>query len=115
MPAEVDRILASFIGRHQNLQMQAETMMSQMNEGQFAAFTTVYDAVLSPQPPHTIFYLNGKAGCGKSFVAAALCHVVRSSSDIAIVAGSSALSVTGYERGLTAHSIFGIPISQVWF
>ena len=74
--------------------MQAETMMSQMNEDQFAAFTTVYDAVLSPQPPHTIFYLDGKAGRGKSFVAAALCHVVRSSSDIAIVAGSSALSVT---------------------
>ena len=106
MPAEVDRILASFTGRHQHLQIQAKTMMSQMNEDQFAAFTTVYDAVRSPQPPHTIFYLDGKEGRGKSFVAAALCHIVRSSSNIAIVAGSSALSVTGYERGLTAHSIF---------
>lgn len=113
--AELDTILAVFAGRHKHLQMQAGTMISQMNDDQFSVFTTVHDAVLPSQPPPTAFYLDGKAGRGKTFVAAALCHIVRASGEVTIVAISSALSVAIYERGLTAHSIFGIPISQVCF
>ena len=89
-------------------------MKSQLNDEQFATFVTVHDAVISPQPAsgHTTFYLDGKTGRGKSFVAAALSYITRASSDV-IVTGSSALSIAGYERCLAAHSIFGIPITQV--
>jgi hypothetical protein len=38
---------------------------------------------------------------------------LRSQADIAIIAGSTALSATLYERGRTAHSVFGIPVLDV--
>ena len=61
----------------------------------------------------TCFFIEGKAGRGKSYTANVLVNRLRSEGHIVLVVGSTALSVTHYERGRTAHSAFGIPVTEV--
>jgi len=84
-----------------------------MNPQQLAAFDVLYTAITSASPAQTVFYLDGKAGHGKSFVASGVCTRLRSENRVAIIAGTTALSETMYERGRKADSAFGIPVSEV--
>ena len=61
----------------------------------------------------TCFFIEGKAGRGKSYTANVLVNRLRSEGHIVLVVGFTALSVTQYERGRTAHSAFGIPVTEV--
>jgi tRNA A37 threonylcarbamoyladenosine biosynthesis protein TsaE len=88
-------------------------MIARMNPQQLAAFDVLYTAITSASPAHTVFYLDGKAGHGKSFVASALCTILRSENHIPIIVGTTAVSVRIYETGRTAHSAFGLPVSVV--
>jgi predicted ATPase len=58
------------------------------------------------------FFLDGKAGRGKTFLVNAICNRIRGQGRIAYITGATALSVTLYERGRTAHSMFGIPVNE---
>jgi predicted ATPase len=83
-----------------------------MNPDQAAIYHTIlqdcwYDDL------HQMYFIDGKAGRGKTFLVRAICDTIRSQGDIVIIAGSTALSATLYERGRTAHSIFGIPVLEV--
>ena len=57
------------------LEQTANTMLLQMNPEQLYAFHTIYTAATNPNNYHgaKVFYLDGKAGCGKSFVVLVLC------------------------------------------
>jgi hypothetical protein len=110
---ELDIERENFSPRIDILSHTAHDMISRMNPQQLAAFDVLYTAITSASLAHTVFYLDGKAGRGKSFVASALCTILRSENRIPIIAGTTALSVTMYERGRTAHSAFGIPVSEV--
>jgi DNA replication protein DnaC len=68
-----------------------------MNPQQLEAFNVLYTAIVSSSPVQTVFYLDGKAGRGKSFVASALCAKLRSKGRVPVIAGTTALSVTMYE------------------
>jgi len=103
----------SFGLRIEELSRTADDMIARMNPQQLEAFNVLYTMVTSTCPTHTVFYLDGKAGRGKSFVASALCTKLRSENRVPVITGTTALSVTMYERGRTAHSAFGIPVSQV--
>lgn len=58
------------------------------------------------------FFLDGKAGRGKTFSVNAIYNRIRGQGRISCITGTTALSVTLYERGRTAHSMFGIPVNK---
>jgi primosomal protein N' len=60
-----------------------------------------------------LYFLDGKAGRGKTFVMNCLVASFRAQGGIALVVGSTALSIVHYEHSRTAHSTFGIPIVEV--
>ena len=60
-----------------------------------------------------IFFVDGRAGRGKTFLLDTIIQQLRSERQIIVIVGTTALSVTLYERGRTAHSMFGIPITEV--
>jgi hypothetical protein len=88
-------------------------MISSLNIEQAAVFRVIYDAITSVDRTNTYFYLDRKAEQGKSYIALALCAKLRSEGRSPIISGTTALSLTTYDRGRTAHSTFGIPVSQV--
>jgi hypothetical protein len=112
---ELELEYALFAPRSSELARSSNAMITQMNIEQRNAFNTIYTAVTAPGsfPPTSVFYLDGRAGRGKSFVVIALCAKLRSFNLLPIITGSSALSVTMHERGRTAHATFGIPVSNV--
>lgn len=59
------------------------------------------------------FFLDGKAGRGKTFTVNVLVNKLRQMDYIVIICGSTALSITLYERGRTACPTFGIPVIEV--
>lgn len=92
----------------------ANDMISKIVPQQLEAFNVLYTAIISSSPVLTVFHLDGNAGRGKSFVDAVLCARLRSEGCVPVIAGTTALSMTMYERGRTAHSAFGIPVSEVY-
>lgn len=57
-------------------------------------------------------FLEGKAGCGKTFLINAICHFIRSKNEIVLPCGTTALAAQLYEGGCTAHSLFRVPIEE---
>ncbi|KAA8894732.1 hypothetical protein FN846DRAFT_912553 [Sphaerosporella brunnea] len=108
-PREVEMEIEAFESRMDVLWNQAQLAVSQMNPEQAICYHTVLDDCWS-DGPHRLYFIDGKAGRGKTFLVRAICDTLRSQADIAIIAGSTALSATLYERGRTAHSVFGIPV-----
>jgi hypothetical protein len=72
----------------------------------------VYDRVLDSIRTGGCFSLDGKAGRGKTYLVNAIYTRIRGQGRIACITGSMALSTTLYERGRTAHSMFGIPVNK---
>src|SRR5205823_3251801 len=59
-----------------------------------------------------LFFVNGKAGQGKTFVLNALIKRLRGERHSVAICGSTALSATLYPLGRTVHSLFGIPVTE---
>lgn len=59
------------------------------------------------------YFVDGRAGRGKSFVLQAFVAYCRWQKIMVLVVGSTALSVVQYVRGRTAHSAFSIPVNSV--
>ncbi|KAK1993563.1 hypothetical protein LX36DRAFT_542191, partial [Colletotrichum falcatum] len=70
----------------------------------------VFNAVYSSLGTGGCFFVDGKAGRGKTFLMGTLCDRIRAEGHVVCIVGSTALSVTLYERGRTTHSAFGIPV-----
>jgi len=70
-----------------------------MNPQQPAGFDVLYTALTWASLAQTVLYLDGKAGRGKLCVALALCKGLGSENSVPIIAESTALSVTMYQRG----------------
>ncbi|CUS06638.1 unnamed protein product [Tuber aestivum] len=90
-----------------------EDELSLSNE-QLDIYHTILESFYTPsvERRQTCFFIEGKAGCGKSYTANVLVNRLRSEGYIVLVVGSTALSVTQYDRGRTAHSAFGIPVTE---
>jgi predicted ATPase len=76
--------------------------------------TRIFDSILErvEDPNGALFFVDGRAGRGKTFLMSAICDRIRGDGGIVCVVGTTALSVIHYERGRTAHSAFGIPVQQ---
>lgn len=78
-----------------------------------AVINTIDRIVIGDTPEHICFFLYGKEGRGKTYVVNTIVNYLRGQGDIVVITGSTALSVTLYERGHTAHSAFGIPVVEI--
>jgi len=103
---EVNRELDFFHQRRNTLRTAADTAYGTMNPDQSRIFDTILQRL---EEPNALFFVDGRAGRGKTFLMAAICDRIRGDGGIVCVVGTTALSVIHYERGRTAHSAFGIP------
>jgi PIF1-like helicase len=120
-PQEIIQEEAAFHGRENELMQQAETMHEQMTDEQKTIFENIVSKIdmHSPHSESTTkmipLFIEGRPGRGKTFLVDALCAYLRAKKHIVLVCGSSALAATLYERGRTAHKLFGIPVNEVCF
>src|SRR5947209_12664663 len=63
------------------------------------------------EPP--LFFVDGKAGRGKTYTLNTLSKHLHSNRFFVAICRSTALSATLYPRDCTAHSLFGIPVTDV--
>jgi PIF1-like helicase len=106
----------AFTGRLVDLQEHANDMILRMTSKQSNIFNEILaDIQLSRSTRHPIqpHFIEGKPGCRKTFMVDVVCSLLWSEGFIVLVCGSSALSVTLYEQGRTAHKLFGIPVNEV--
>jgi hypothetical protein len=112
--AEVDLELNFFHPHHAILQSRADAAYARMIPDQQNIFDHIQhlpDYTIR-RPQGSCFFIDGRAGRGKTFLMAALCDRIRGDGGIACITGTTALSVVHYERGRTAHSAFGIPVQE---
>lgn len=111
IPSEVQNELDWFVTRLPQLRAACQARRLQFNEEQERVYEALIGACGSedPQPP---MFIDGKAGRGKTFLVECLTWQLRGQEDIVLIAGTTALSVIGYDRGRTAHSTFGIPVKE---
>ena len=79
-----------------------------LNCDQRTVFNHVLDTVLAKRAQ--VFFVEGAAGAGKTYVYNALCHALRSQQLIAICVASSGIAALLLPGGRTAHSCYKIPI-----
>jgi predicted ATPase len=72
----------------------------------------IFDHLLGQLDTGGCYFIDGRAGRGKTFLMGAMCDRIRADERIVCVTGTTALSVIHYERGRTAHSAFGIPVQE---
>jgi ATP-dependent DNA helicase PIF1 len=87
---------------------QFEQVASSLNPEQRHAFDTVIGTVLDNRSD--LFFVEGAAGAGKTFLYSALCHCLRADSKIVFCVASSGIAALLLPGGRTAHSAFRIPI-----
>jgi len=107
---DVNQELDFFHPHRDALRAAADTAYGSMNPDQGMAFDTILERLEDPNGG--LFFVDGRAGRGKTFLMAAICDRIRGDGGIVCVVGTTALSVIHYERGRTAHSAFGIPVQQ---
>lgn len=105
-----NRVIAEQLAwNHQELQNIADSRISQLNNEQMAAYNDVINSVTGQQGK--LFFLNGPAGTGKTFVYNALAMKIRSQGKIVLCVASSGIAALLLSLGRTAHSRFKIPLN----
>ena len=79
----------------------------------------IFDTIISAIDRHTnspkkVFFIDGPAGRGKTFLVQTILKYLRGQEIIIIIVDTTALSILSYPRGRTAHSAFGIPVTEVY-
>lgn len=80
------------------------------NPGQRAAFDRIVDAIEGRPTPKKIFFIDGPAGTGKSFLYNTLIAHVLGQDRTIITVASSGIAALILHEGRTAHSTFKIPL-----
>jgi hypothetical protein len=89
-----------------------ETLLQQrlnsFNSEQQAAYEAIAQAYARQED--ALFFVDGGAGCGKTFLYGALLALARSQGNIALAVASSGIAAQLLPGGKTAHSVFKIPL-----
>jgi hypothetical protein len=91
-----------------SIRQRSEEAYSKMNSDQKG----IFDHLLRQLDVGGCYFIDGRAGRGKTFLIGAMCDRIRADERIVCVTGTTALSVIHYDRGRTAHSAFGIPVQE---
>jgi hypothetical protein len=114
LPDIVMEEIMAFAPFRAELNRAADLMVNSMNEEQSTLFLKLLHAVTNPEDFHShLFFVEGKAGRGKSWVVEALCMKLRALNKVVLIAGSTALSVCSYPHGRTIHNLFKITVDTV--
>ncbi|TVY62600.1 ATP-dependent DNA helicase pif1 [Fusarium oxysporum f. sp. cubense] len=105
---ELQLELAAFARQRETLMMRSRQNYAALNAEQRHIFGIIHSSLATGG----CFFVDGRAGRGKTFLMGTLCDYIRAEGEVVCVAGSTALSVTLYDRGRTAHSTFGIPVRE---
>jgi hypothetical protein len=100
------------------LQQSVALSLQQLNSQQRSFYDTVLAAVEEDSKTDCrqearVFVLHSSGGTGKSFLNELLLDTLRSRHEVAIAASSSGVSALLLQGGTTAHSRYGIPVTQV--
>jgi Helitron helicase-like domain at N-terminus/PIF1-like helicase len=109
--SELDWEREQMLLERDQIQQQYDHASAQFTEEQRSVFDLLQSSI--DQPQSKAIFIDGRAGRGKSFVLQAFVNYCRLRGIVLAIVGSTALSVSGYARGRTAHSAFGIPVNQV--
>jgi len=88
------------------LRQQVDIGLLVFNSEQRHIFLRVQHAISNNEP--LLLFVDGKAGCGKTFLVNTLCAWVRSIGRITLPTATSAFAAQLYPGGRTAHSTFGV-------
>ncbi len=87
---------------------QFEQCFAMLNAEQSYAFHAIFNATIAHQGK--VFFLEGAAGAGKTFVYKTLCHAIHSHTLPVLCVASSRIAALLLLNGRTAHSSLKIPI-----
>jgi len=74
-------------------------------------YETLLRAVAEPDAPK-LHLIQGRAGRGKTYVANAAVDQLRAAGGVLAVTGATGLSASTFERGMTVHKMFDIPVQD---
>ena len=112
MASELSSEVSAFQPYSAEMARAVDCMVASFNPEQLAVYQQLRAAVEQPNNA-CLYFLDGKAGRGKTFVMNCLVTSFRAQGTIVLVVGSTALSIIHYDHGRTAHSTFGIPVVEV--
>jgi hypothetical protein len=113
LSAEIQAELKYFALHVQNLSALAQANVSLMSHDLLELYNLLHSIIFSPEPPPcSLYFVTGKAGHGKSFVMETLVYAARANGGIAIVMGTTTLSVSGIDRGQTTHYMCHLPVTD---
>ena len=94
------------------LKILADTNVKKLNEKQLIVFNQIISRLESQNKTgENLFFLDGPGGTGKTFLYNTILARVRSEGKIAISVATSGIAASLLDGGVTAHSIFRIPIN----
>jgi hypothetical protein len=115
--SEVVEEVERYYGCSGLLRERAATRLSMMNAEQREVFDEVLAAVIRHRDHPSFwplpFFVEGRPGRGKTFLADTLGCKLRSEGHIVLIVSTSALAATLYDGGRTAHNLFKIPVTDV--
>ncbi|CEL62802.1 hypothetical protein RSOLAG1IB_12576 [Rhizoctonia solani AG-1 IB] len=86
----------------------AEEYRTMLNQEQAQAYEEIYQSTIAPHGK--VFFLDGPAGTGKTFLYKTLCYQLRSEGKIVLCVASSGIAALLLPGGRTSHSRLKIPI-----
>ena len=95
---------------HAEEQRKADKNYQKFNPEQKAAFHAIIDSVMEKKGQ--LFFLNGPAGTGKTFVYNVVCSKLRANNHIVLCVASSGIAALLLPGGRTSHSRFKIPLKS---
>ncbi|PIA35515.1 hypothetical protein AQUCO_03500110v1 [Aquilegia coerulea] len=95
--------------QYEGIEIEAATNYLRLNSAQNQAYKVVTDSVFSKKGK--LFFLNGAAGTGKTFVYNTIASACRSKGHIVVMVASSGIAALLLKGGRTAHSTFKIPLA----
>ncbi|KAK4702244.1 ATP-dependent DNA helicase PIF1, partial [Phenoliferia sp. Uapishka_3] len=107
---EVEIELEAFALQRIELAIHAASLIASLNPGQRAAFDTILASVRARDGRS--FFLEAKAGCGKTYVLQALAAHLRSEGLIVLISASTGLAASLHTRGRTIHTLFRVPVNE---
>lgn len=117
-PSELDDELAAFCYSVAEMREFVRKTRAQFNTEQVQVYAKLEAVVVQGRSgmgvsAAQLYFLDGKAGRGKTFLMHCLVTQFRAESSPVLVVGTTGLSIIHYDRGRTAHSAFGIPVKEV--
>ena len=88
----------------------AKEKYGRLNEDQKRNFD-ILEAAIRDDPHSSLFFLQGHAGTGKTFLYETICHHFRSQGKVVLCVASSGIAAQLLPGGMTSHSRFKIPLN----